>query len=340
MDFFEGMEKTIPAAANLAMKKLELDIANQRWQDQLAETKRQHQLNAGLKLLETGDYGNAGMFLKSALPELNTDTLTQSPLSKLKQAQTEDALRRLDAQKKIVADVQALMAPQTETRYLGRNPEMSPDEATPTETITTPGKEVTPKDYLNILMKHDPESAATLKALTTQTGLESAKEKLEWMYKMLESKERLGQDANNARMLMAIAAMTRANKAGGDNDKKLPPSYDKAIDNAISQQYLADPIIGPVLNKKLAQAKIADPTIDAFRVMEPHQQEAALRIKEYATEELQTGRAKTSQSAVKAGRERFLREVGKAQPVGGPTSAKPPGAIRTAEDYLSAKGIK
>jgi len=56
MDFFESMEKTIPAAANLAMKKLELDmedqklnILKQKWAQELDAHRRMNEFGSALK---------------------------------------------------------------------------------------------------------------------------------------------------------------------------------------------------------------------------------------------------------------------------------------------------
>lgn len=289
----DRFDATMNNVVPLAMKKWALDIENQKWQDQLAETKRQHSLNAGLKFLESGDFTNAEIFLKDALPGLNAGSLSQSPMALLKAAEVKAKQRQFD---------------------------IDEDVGNRLKDITVSGRTPTLQDLIDVRAAAGDSSAAFLKALTTQAGMESLMEKLKMQNEHNRAVEAIMSRNADSKNILALAAMMRAEKAESGGNKKLPPSYEKALDNLIAQNYLSDPAIGPSLSKKLESGKLVNPAIDAFQVMDPHQQEAALRIKEHAAEALQTGEAKTISAAYKVGLTKYKKEVG------GAGTANPAGA--------------
>ncbi len=317
-DFFSSFNAGLKNLPDLAMKKWKLDMDAARWREQLDEAKRTHNINLGMKFLESGDVTNAERFLRSAIPGgVSVETLTQSPIARLNQAKTEEAIRSSNAKKGIVDEVRSIMEPRTVQAPidLGIGGELPEGVEVPTTAKTIPGRDLTTKDFLRILMKHDPESGATLKAMTTQAGIETALDKLKTQAEYNKALLDLRDRELPIKEMLAIAAMTRADKyqpggSGGESAKKLPPSYDKAVDNAIGELYLSDKQIGPDMAKRLQKARIMDQRASAFDVMDQSQQVAALRIKELATEALQSGRAKTVQSAVRMGLSEYHKEQG------------------------------
>jgi hypothetical protein len=312
--FWDTLNQSAQAIVPMAIKKWELDTAANRWGQQLSELKRQHDMTMGRAFLDSGDIANAATMFRSAGLDVDPNVLTQSPAMQLKKAQTEEALRALTAKKDITEEIRALVAPKTvETPVaLGIGGEIPEGVEVPTTKTTLPGKEIGLKDYINIVMKHDPQSASLLKAIGTQSAAERAEQMGELKVKLAEI---VGQTKMDAAKAIADARITGALIAAGAKDraadeKKLPPSYDKEIDRQIGQLYVADQNIGPALGKRLEKARMLDPRVSIFDVMDQNQQVSALRIKEYATDALQSRQAKTIQQAIKIGLDKYHQESG------------------------------
>lgn len=155
--FWDSLNQSVQNLAPLAIKKWELDTQVNNFNQQLAETKRQHDLTSGLKLLEMGDTTNAASFLNQAGMKVDPSVLSASPQSRLNQMKVEEATRALTAKKNIASDIQAMMAPKEETI-----PNFPSGDPLSGFTATTPGKNPTTEDLVNIITKHDPTSAVDL----------------------------------------------------------------------------------------------------------------------------------------------------------------------------------
>jgi hypothetical protein len=181
-------------------------------------------MTMGKAFLDSGDIVNAATMFRSAGLDVDPNVLTQSPAMQLKKAQTEEALRALTAKKKAEEEIRALVAPKTvETPVtLGIGGEIPEGVEVPTTKTTVPGRDVTIKDMLQIIARNDPLSGLWVKGQTLQTGIESAMEKLKMMADHYKALEAIGARNADARNLLALAAMTRADKyEGGRNSEAL-----------------------------------------------------------------------------------------------------------------------
>ena len=108
----DRFDATMNNVVPLAMKKWVLDIENQKWQDQLNETKRQHNLNAGMEFVKQKVFdaampllGEAGVNTTGLLDKLQASPGYQNDLLKQKSNElayrtAEDKAVRMDALRK------------------------------------------------------------------------------------------------------------------------------------------------------------------------------------------------------------------------------------------------
>ncbi len=224
----DRFDATMNNVVPLAMKKWALDMENDKWNQQLAEAKRQHSLNAGLKFLESGDFTNAEIFLKDALPGLNAGSLSQSPMALLKAAEVKAKQRQFDIDEDVGNRLKAMTQPRQVTvadldnatgdmdRGFGATGNEANILPAPTKDITVSGRTPTLQDLIDVRAAAGDSSAAFLKALTTQAGMESLMEKLKMQNEHNRAVEAIMSRNADSKNILALAAMMRAEKSGSD----------------------------------------------------------------------------------------------------------------------------
>jgi len=226
----------------LAMKKWEIDQQNQKWQEQLVEAKRAHNLNLGSKLLEMGNVEAAVPFLqKGGMEGVPAESITASPVAQLNKAKTTSAIEELRAKQDLrerlkgvsTEDYNVDEAAMAKLREAGINPEgnleSEPAQALLEKLQGEGGVTTSPRDTMALLndalaagMEAGAPESFTGKLISEGSKLQSATERAEEANKMrLQIAQIVSGDRQNAANLRYLASKEGRNR---------PTSQQKNVD--------------------------------------------------------------------------------------------------------------
>ena len=99
--FFDSLNQSITNVVPLAMKKWEIDTANQRWQQQFEETKKSHNITLGTEFIRQGNVPEGVAFLKSAGIDIDPSVITGTLDYQAKQGEFQNRLAGQTAAEKL-----------------------------------------------------------------------------------------------------------------------------------------------------------------------------------------------------------------------------------------------
>lgn len=285
-NFYETWNQSVAHAVPLALKKWELDQQNEKWQQQLDETKKVHNETMAMKHLElfktTGDpvhlkaYANSMQQAGLAPPE-GYMGMTPAPEASIKK-------QALEGITGIRGDIKTLLASKK------------------------PGERMTYEEGFDLMAKHFPEKLPEL--MTKEHAIE-------YKDKLADLKLKLGEMYSDDKRWIAMLKLVQANNK--ESDKPLAPSVSNAIDSEVGKYYLADPSIGPSIQERHTKAQMtqgANVSLTETGLL-PHQKQAFLEIKELASTLMQQKKAKTVPDAVKQAISTYSKVTGGTSEAGG-----------------------